>query len=1377
MSKSHLTQQPSLEAVRYPQFILKSGIRTPQNFKSPKFSNLLEFEPPKESLFHYVSESSLAMGPNELNFMSRNHEGAVYVDHVYDLVDPLDSPRKLGTEPKGLRDSYHRTVSNKMRRVVKFATVDTVTDSLVLVNYSLIAHLYEYRPKWNTKISSFKNIFNRTILKANELATISRRNQFLVIQTPDLVPKKQDFIKAIEAETKISMARFNNFDSLYLLELWKFLGNNPETSIFSKLTPEAMSKLNLIFTDGLSYTVLSLETLNGWKKDVDGKAELRSEELLFSYLEFLDKLVQVRNLAQVDDDDQESINELEELMGSNTQMQVDEDGEFKQVDPEIETSTVDLRVTEKDRTRTENKLVSPISDISQIFMEQGILSPKQKQRYEDMAQKYKKIPDPFNSGLSIEEMSVYDKADYELLDYGKIPDKNMVVDESMLQSRLQNLTSQYIDKTYKKDIINVIMALQKAGNVITDIKVERQLDVNNDVFLINVGVESVGGGKTTLPFKVPNFKSNGTYRSGGVNYFFRKQRGDVPIRKDKPWRVFCTSYASKLSVLRSQQKKNSMDSWLFATITKLNLDDQHPLKIKSSKSCFDHKQDWLPRMYTAFAKFVEVVKCGPYEFNFNYKSGMEMVDERIIRNIIEDDEFIIGKTNANEVLTIDENGYVSKAGESIGHIFELLKVPEELLLKRVDSQVEAAQIKILGKKVPMVMLVSYNYGLERLLATLEAKFRRVAPGGRLELKWDEYPIRFKDVTLVFKRDNAIVELLMGGLWSHKKIVQKFDLDDFNSNDVWAQFCMQMDLKPRNFREMQLLYDLWIDPMTERALQHMGEPTEFRALMMRAVEMLTNDFHTKDAASKSLRFKGNERIPGAIYSELYAAERQKRTRMVGPKHKLEINPHSVWMALEKDPSKQIMEQSNPIQNLKEVENTTFGGTGGKASNTMVRRTREMDEDDVGTIGEATVDSKDVAVTTFTTPDPNVDNMLGFVSEEKVDRSHTGKLISTSMLLSAFADSDDAKRANFINIQQSHVVACKGYATSPIRTTYEHVIGHRHTDDLFTMQAKGDGVVTAVTGRRVTVKYDDPEMGIEHFEITRKYGTVTGKTVPHDIVTDMNVGDRVFKSFIVAWNRGFYERDFFNVGGVVWKQGIPVRVAFMDGPESIEDCARMSARLADQLEINTTGLRTITANFEDIISKMVQIGDVVDIDSDLCFIEPAIAGDNSLFEESDITALRGMGRNRPKSKYMGKVSKIEVIYNGDPEDMSSSLRELTEKSDEQRAKRVREYKLDEAKTGQVPDLQLDTAEIRIYIDSTNGASDGDKIVLDHQLKMVPGSVMVGTNTDEDGRDIDLIVAWQTVADRIVLSPIYIGLLSMATELATKRALATFDKVIGN
>tara|TARA_Y100001956_G_scaffold82973_1_gene107819 strand:- start:216251 stop:220384 length:4134 start_codon:yes stop_codon:yes gene_type:complete len=1375
MNKNHSTQVSSLEAVRYPQYYLQSGIRKADSLPKPKFSALIDFEPPRGTIFHYITESSVRLGPPELNFMVRNHGGQTFVDHVFDLVDPIDTPKRLPGAPNDLRDKYHRSVGNKLRRIMKFETADSVNDALIIVNYAMINTLHEYRPRWNVKLSSFKNTFRRAILKANELAAKSERKQFFMVQTPEFVPTRHDLIKFTEKESKVTAKNFGNWDSLIIAEIWKFLGPNPESSLFSELSEKALSKTDIFFNDGINFVSLDLGLLNTWKDGHEGKVGLKPADLQYRFSNFLDTLSKVRILGQGDEDEE---SELDDLTGGNAGAEFDEDGNIIREEPPVSkvAPPADNKGTiQSDDMSVQSDVLQGANTMAREFLENGYISPKQFDRYGKLAESFKDNPDPFNTGLSIEEAMIYDDDDFFLKDLGALPEKDCVFDKSMLQSRLANWKSQYIEETYQKDILNVIMSLQNSNNVVTDIQVERQLDANNDIYWVTASVEAIGGGKSKVAFKVPKLKADGSYRSGGVNYFLRTQRGDIPIRKDKPWRVFCTSYASKLSITRSRRKKNSLDTWVRNAIDALDNDAQHPLKIVSSKRAHDPKFK-MPRMFTVFAQSFSTIEVAGYRFEFNLDTLYNAFDENIINGAMENDEAVVGTDPNGKVVTINTNGYLSAGGESIGHIFEIMQVPDSLLAKRADSQVEAAYIKVLGTELPMVAVVSFNYGLERLLNTLEADYRRVPPGGSMKLQWDEYPVRFNDVTLVFKRNNHVVEMLMGPLWADRKIVSRFDLSEFNTNEVWSQYFLQKDLKPRYYREIDLLYNMWIDPITKRALKSINEPTEFRPLMMRAVEMMATDDFLSDAASKALRFKGNERIAGTVYGELYAAERQKRTKMPGPRHKLELNPHSVWMKIDTDPAKQIMEESNPIQNLKEMENTTFGGNGGKSGRTMVRRTREMDPDDIGTISEATVDSKDVAVTTFTTPDPNITSMLGFVDgPEMVELTESGKLISTSMLLSAFADSDDAKRVNFINIQQSHVVACKGYRTSPVRTGYEHAVGHRHVGTLFTMSAKADGVVTKVTKNRVEVKYDDPKLAKDIFEIDRKYGIVTGKVIPHDIVSDMSVGDRVFKGFIVAWNSGFYERDFYETGGVVWKQGIPIRVAYMDGPESIEDCTRMSTRLAGELEMNTTGVVEIDVSAEDHVRNLVRVGDQVEVDSDLCFIENAISGESGLFDDVDTATLRGMGNDRPKAKYLGKIAKIEVLYNGDLDDMTDSIREIVQEADALRAKRVKELKLDEAPTGQVPELQLDTVKIKVYIDSTNSAADGDKIVLNHQLKMVPGSIMVGKNTDEDGRDIDLIVAWQTPFDRIVNSTTYLGLLSMAVEKSTQKVLDVFDEIM--
>ena len=97
--------------------------------------------------------------------------------------------------------------------------------------------------------------------------------------------------------------------------------------------------------------------------------------------------------------------------------------------------------------------------------------------------------------------------------------------------------------------------------------------------------------------------------------------------------------------------------------------------------------------------------------------------------------------------------------------------------------------------------------------------------------------------------------------------------------------------------------------------------------------------------------------------------------------------------------------NPIQNLKESEAVTFGGTGGRNSRSLTRDTREHHPTDSGIISEATRDSSDAGISTFTSANPNLNSVRGTVTVKPIKDISPTSLLSTSALLSPGSDKDD------------------------------------------------------------------------------------------------------------------------------------------------------------------------------------------------------------------------------------------------------------------------------------------------------------------------------------------------------------------------------------
>jgi hypothetical protein len=233
---------------------------------------------------------------------------------------------------------------------------------------------------------------------------------------------------------------------------------------------------------------------------------------------------------------------------------------------------------------------------------------------------------------------------------------------------------------------------------------------------------------------------------------------------------------------------------------------------------------------------------------------------------------------------------------------------------------------------------------------------------------------------------------------------------FDKKDVYLNILESKKISIRYLREIELMYQMFIDPITKEILEEMKEPTTFRGLLMRSCELMLTDHHPDEMDPAFMRRKGYERFAGAAYAEIVRSVRLHKGRIEKARHPIEMNPHSVWMSISQDPSKILVSDINPVENLKQMESVTFGGTGGRSSRSMVKNTRSYHKNDMGTISESTVDSGDVGVNIYTSADPQFTSLRGLTKRYDEKESGPTSLFSTSALLSPGSDQDDPKRVN-------------------------------------------------------------------------------------------------------------------------------------------------------------------------------------------------------------------------------------------------------------------------------------------------------------------------------------------------------------------------------
>lgn len=296
---------------------------------------------------------------------------------------------------------------------------------------------------------------------------------------------------------------------------------------------------------------------------------------------------------------------------------------------------------------------------------------------------------------------------------------------------------------------------------------------------------------------------------------------------------------------------------------------------------------------------------------------------------------------------------------------------------------------------------------------------------------------------------------------------------------------------------------------------------------------------------------------------------------------------------------------------------------------------------------------------------------------------------------------------------HTIACEGYKQPMVRTGYEQVVAHR-TTDMFAYSAKDDGVVIAKSAKGITIKYQDGS--IKAVELGRRYGSASGLTFPQDVITPMELNQKFKKGDIVCYNTGFFEPDFYNPKNVVWKQGLVAKTVLWESNQTLEDASSVSTRLAGKLTTKTTKIKTIVVNFDQQILNLVKVGQRVEPEDFLCFIEDALTSNSNLFDEDSMNTLKMLTRQSPTAKVKGIIDKIEIFYNGDKEDMSTSLLGHVEKSDKEIMFACK-ARGDSPFTGAVTDdyrvegnpLLMDTAAINIYITTDVPSLLGDYLLV--------------------------------------------------------------------
>ena len=573
----------------------------------------------------------------------------------------------------------------------------------------------------------------------------------------------------------------------------------------------------------------------------------------------------------------------------------------------------------------------------------------------------------------------------------------------------QLMDKKYIDKYMEKDVVSMIINAQSNGALIQDISRKTVTNVSGESDYYSIKIKPIEGEPSTLKIRVPKLEDDGTFKIGAKRYSLSKQRRSLPIVKINDSTVSLTSYFGKTFVRRDSTRAFNYEKWLISNIrANVSKEDTAIIKETRSANVFDNSLK-LPSIHSLLSKYFKAITTNNCFIYLDYNKARERFNNELVDSCIKNNLTFIGVYNKKLALGVNEDNifyYLDAANNKV----ELGTIEDICGLDLAKAPTESINIEIMGKEIPIGLILAYKLGLSKLINSLDLKYYRTVPvKSRAHLEPHEYYIRFNDYNLILSKKDRLGSLILSGLSKCNDTTKNHSIYLFDKPEIYFSILEGIKIPGRYTKEIDLYYNMFIDPITERILIDMDEPNDFGSLLVRACELLLTRYHPDETDTAYQRIAGYDRIPGEVYTQLVKAMREHNRHGIKANYPIEMNPEAVWLALATDTIKQPTERLNPLQDIKQRNSVTYAGNGGRSKVSLTKEKRNYHKNSVGIISESSVDSGDSGNRVYLSANPKFKNIYGVPGHaaDNVDLKElkADNILSPIAMMTPFIDTDD------------------------------------------------------------------------------------------------------------------------------------------------------------------------------------------------------------------------------------------------------------------------------------------------------------------------------------------------------------------------------------
>lgn len=689
--------------------------------------------------------------------------GPITVDDKF-IYRPSGLPTKLMT----FRSEY----GAKFKYSNFIAELPTKKESLILINHNPLFRVIVFgRLRYYRRM----NIILSSIFNTVEQMTSLGKQQFIVIPWSTEVFDKQLFIRSRKVLSPITIRRPDSFHYIFMMHLVNYMWLDAETSMFNKLSEDALRQLNIVLKCGTKYVFYNLwdiKSLNDKNKAyyrfvnqlnllaVLGRSDVpdsKVQELVGSTIEVTESVAsdgvvtaEVGREYKVKSDTPITAEEVDTKKDEATESVIakidntissvvksvitpnrvvthaikevpivtppaTEVEHKKFVDNPIFNATASKKLSNEEHDQISEEYVSEIDAETYKFIdEQDHLTPKQKERYKKLSQTYKTLT---IDGESLESLLLKPQdidihsADIDADLVGDIPDK------SALSSSIMNFDKIYMKTTYKKQMAAILTSFQKNGVFIKNIKQDKTITEMNNWSHYSIQYEDINGKSSTIKFTLPVVDREGRVKVDGKRQVLKKQRINLPIVKISDTEVSLASNYNKTRVERNINKAHNFFSYIDSLV---NSDKTH------AKVEYGSGYPNLPISYEycAIADRYNKITFDDWVLHFDFEKRKEYFEGKV------EDMYTLEKTygvffgvNKTDHLFIDQENIVRAVskygGENTDFSYTSILEICKLSLNEGESfnkmLTEWVSIKILDKHLPVIFFLAFRFGLRNTL--------------------------------------------------------------------------------------------------------------------------------------------------------------------------------------------------------------------------------------------------------------------------------------------------------------------------------------------------------------------------------------------------------------------------------------------------------------------------------------------------------------------------------------------------------------------------------------------------------------------------------------------------------------------------------------